>query len=173
MNNVHQQMTADQIVWENEFIIEHYPYARRYNHGDVIEDAIFAMRVDVATVTSGPSSITTWNGTYGHDTMKTYDDPSGEEIFDYGTPWTPPQKIMSSAEKQAMDIRTFHWLCEQATNGSASAQCDLGEHYLKGIGTETNQTAAIEWLQKAAAQGDDESSNVLAEISATNSPDSK
>jgi hypothetical protein len=64
-------------------------------------------------------------------------------------------------EAQANVIR---WLQPQATNGDASAQCDLGEHYLNGQGCETNKTLAIFWLQKAAAQGDSEASNKLVKI---------
>jgi TPR repeat protein len=48
-------------------------------------------------------------------------------------------------------------------------QC-LGEHYLNGIGTETNRVAAREWLQRAAAQGDPGSSNLLlVKLAMTNS----
>jgi len=64
----------------------------------------------------------------------------------------------------AAQAKAIIWLQSQATNGSVSAQCSLGLHYLNGQGCETNKTLAIEWLQKAAAQGDSEASNKLAEL---------
>jgi TPR repeat protein len=53
-----------------------------------------------------------------------------------------------------------------ATNGEAWAQCSLGEHYLTGLGCETNQGLAIKWLTAAADNGDREASNKLATITA-------
>jgi TPR repeat protein len=54
--------------------------------------------------------------------------------------------------KQACHV--VHLLCE----------CSLGEHYLTGLGCETNRTQAVYWLTQAANQGDLEASNKLAEI---------
>jgi TPR repeat protein len=56
------------------------------------------------------------------------------------------------------------WLQPQATNGSASAQCSLGLHYLNGEGCATNREQAIYWLQRASAQGSFEASNTLARL---------
>ena len=56
------------------------------------------------------------------------------------------------------------WLLSQATNGDASAQCSLGEHYLAGLGCETNRDLAIQWLQKAADGGSTEASNKLSQL---------
>jgi hypothetical protein len=77
--------------------------------------------------------------------------------------YSPEEK---KAMKQAIDARTVAWLFSQATNGSASAQCSLGLHYLSGQGVETNKTLAIEWLKRAADQGDIEASNKLEELTA-------
>ncbi|HZF01037.1 MAG TPA: hypothetical protein VE344_03995 [Methylomirabilota bacterium] len=80
------------------------------------------------------------------------------------------EKQKEKAQKIARDkmlsgqTNAVRWLQPQATNGSASAQCSLGEHYLVGLGCETNKTLAIFWLQKAAAQGDSEASNKLVKI---------
>ena len=124
--------------------LKNYPMAGKLNEGDEIPPGIVAMRVGV--------------------------------IYDYGTdyqmpvrPLTPAEQAALTKKKTAQDIKTFNWIYSQATNGSVSAQSSLGEHYLNGIGTETNRAAAIEWLQKAAVQGDAHASNVLAKISATNS----
>ena len=107
-------------------------------------------------------------------------------LFDCGTLPTPEQlrqikdeeaKAQALIEKQkaeaqkaaqakiyAAQARTIIWLQSQATNGDAGAQCNLGEHYLNGQGCETNREQAIYWLQKAAAQGDIEASNKLANL---------
>lgn len=63
-----------------------------------------------------------------------------------------------------LEKHTVEWLLSQATNGSASAQCSLGIHYLNGQGCEINREQAIFWLQKAAEQGDFEASNKLASL---------
>ena len=66
--------------------------------------------------------------------------------------------------KQAADAKTVTWLLAQATNGSSSAEYSLGLRYLNGQGVETNKALAIEWLRKAAAQGNTEASNRLEKL---------
>lgn len=106
------------------------------------------------------------------------------ELWDAGIkPITPEQlqemkdeeiRFQSNLQKQKMIVaemthRNFllgqsnavRWLQPQATNGDASAQCSLGEHYLNGLGCETNLTQGIYWLTQAANQGDLEASNKL------------
>jgi TPR repeat protein len=124
-------------------ILKNYPLQSKLNVRDEIPPGIIAMRVGL--------------------------------IYDYGTDYQMPVRPLTAAEqkaltkqKSAQDVKTFQWLCSQATNGSVSAECSLGEHYLNGIGTDPNHEAAIEWLKKAAAQGDAHASNVLARISMTN-----
>ncbi len=68
-------------------------------------------------------------------------------------------------QAQANAIR---FLQPQATNGDASAQCELGLHYLNGQGCETNQEQGIYWLQKAAAQGDLRASKKLEQLKQQN-----
>jgi hypothetical protein len=125
--------------------LKNYPMAGKLNEGNEIPPGIIAMRVGL--------------------------------IYDYGTDYQPPLRPLTPAErtaaakrKSAQDVKTFNWIYSQATNGSVSAQGEVGEHYLNGIGTETNHAAGIEWLQRAANAGDPHASNVLARISATNSP---
>jgi Sel1 repeat len=97
--------------------------------------------------------------------------------LDYGNPCTPPPELIKQlaeiqqeqAKLQRKKIeesqhRAFLWLQTQATNGSPSAQCSLGLHYLDGQGCETNKSLAIRWLTKAASQGSLEASNKLVEI---------
>ena len=100
--------------------------------------------------------------------------------YDYGKPYVPPpltpEQIKAAqdatkaravaAKKRAEQgqINAVKWLQPQATNGSPSAQCSLGIHYLNGQGCETNREFAIYWLKKAADQGDLEASNTLAKL---------
>jgi len=66
------------------------------------------------------------------------------------------QQEIEARKTFAGQSNAIRWLQPQASNGSASAQCSLGLHYLKGEGCEANQALAIYWLQKAADQGDAE-----------------
>lgn len=99
------------------------------------------------------------------------------ELWEYCTPPQPtPEQI--AAVREAARIKSerqrqkylqgqtnaVRFLQSEATNESASAQCDLGIHYLTGLGCETNREQAIYWLQKSAAQGNLEASNKLATL---------
>jgi TPR repeat protein len=93
-----------------------------------------------------------------------------------GVDYSPPARVLTPEEQKAagkkhaeQEAKTVKWLYSQATNGSASAQCSLGKRYLIGQGVETNEALAIEWFNKAAAQGDMEASNKLARLSASTS----
>jgi TPR repeat protein len=86
-------------------------------------------------------------------------------LYDVGVPYTRP---MTPEEKNASEKRSFiansnavMWLQSEATNGSVSAQCSLGLHYLNGQGCETNKELAVYWLTQAANQGEIEASNKL------------
>lgn len=116
-----------------------------------------------------------------------YDDSGTPiELWDCGKPLSAEQakqqkaeddKAMAIAEKikadkakaeqariQAVHAKAVIWLQSQATNGSASAQCSLGLHYLTGQGCETNREQGIYWLQKAASNGSLEASNKLVSL---------
>lgn len=102
------------------------------------------------------------------------------ELYDCGRPYDPPpltaaqihanqqaaqiHAIASKKNSEQAQINAVHWLQSQATNGDASAQCDLGKHYLSGIGCETNRSQGIFWLTQAANQGDLEASNKLVNL---------
>jgi hypothetical protein len=97
-------------------------------------------------------------------------------VYDMGVDYSPPARVLTPEEQKAavkkhaeQEAKTFKWLYSQATNGSASAQCSVGKRYLIGQGVETNEALGIEWLNKAAAQGDMEASNKLARLSASTS----
>lgn len=102
------------------------------------------------------------------------------QLWDCGKPYVPPPptpaqikaaqdaaKIAAQLEKQKeflAESNAVVWLQSQATNGDAGSQCSLGEHYLTGLGCETNRTQAVYWLTQAANHGDLEASNKLVEI---------
>ena len=115
-----------------------------------------------------------WTGKFGPDIY---------EVWDCGTEPTPEQwkqikdeeaKARALIEKQkaeadkaekakiyAAQAKAIVWLQSQATNGSASAQCSLGLHYLNGQGCETNKELAVYWLTQAAERGDAEARDKL------------
>jgi hypothetical protein len=129
-----------------------------------------AMRVGIEKYQDQGGSV--WSGVY--------------EAWDCGTEPTPEQwkqikdeeaKAQALIEKQkaeaqkaaqakvyAAQAKAIIWLQSQATNGSVSAQCSLGLHYLNGQGCETNKETAVYWLTQAANQGDTEASNTLAKL---------
>ena len=76
------------------------------------------------------------------------------------------QAAIEAQKKKAFESQkhAVEWLLSQATNGSASAQCSLGIHYLNGQGVETNKETAIYWLTQAANRGDTEASNALTRL---------
>jgi hypothetical protein len=55
-------------------------------------------------------------------------------------------------KKQEADKRLLIWQQQQASNGVAYSQFDLGKRYLTGNGVETNRTLGMYWIQKSAAQ---------------------
>lgn len=73
---------------------------------------------------------------------------------------------IEAQKKKAFELQkhAVEWLLSQATNGSASAQCSLGIHYLNGQGVETNKETAFYWLTQAANQGYIEASNMLIKL---------
>jgi TPR repeat protein len=72
--------------------------------------------------------------------------------------------VQTHAKAYQVQSNAVRRLQSQATHGSASAQCSLGLHYLKGQGCETNRERAVYWLQKAGGQRSFEASNILARL---------
>lgn len=161
-----------------EIILKNYPLSGQYNVGDEIPGGIIAMRV-TGTFTSGSRSVGSSafadNAGYSAQSSSSFGRETDGIYYDYGIDYQPPARVLTPSEQAAADkkknaqaVKTFKWIYGQATNGSVSAQCSLGEYYLKGIGTPTNLVAATEWLQRAATSGDAHASNVLFRISNTN-----
>lgn len=145
-----------------EFFVAHFPYS-------AAEDELISPENHYMAYYVGTYTYTTVQG--ASRTIRK---------LDYGIPCDVPQwfldkqKELEQAEllaeivkKQKLFIAQSNaviWLQSQATNGDTSAQCSLGEHYLKGEGCETNREQAIYWLKKAADQGDIEASNKLVNL---------
>jgi TPR repeat protein len=156
-------------VWGQKIVLRNYPNAHLLNIGDDITPPVVAMRAGDANVTSSERGV--WRTYYSNNSGRaSRSSTSGgiEEnvlLFDMGAPYQPqltPEQIAAEKKNQSkQDVKSFHWLQKQATNGDASAQCSLGQRYLTGRGTETNREAAIYWLKQATAQGHEESSNIL------------
>lgn len=73
-------------------------------------------------------------------------------------------KSLAAAKNYTNQAKAIIWLQTQATNGSASAQYSLAEHYLTGQGCTTNRENAIYWFTQAANQGDMAASNKLSKL---------
>ena len=163
--NLHGVSIADVSDGE-EFFIANFPYR-------VADETILEPSSKYVAKESGLFTYPTVTG--GSHTIKK---------LDYGQPCEEPlwaiieeqkqkaleeqQKVdaqkAAQAKKYAAQAKTITWLQSQATNGSSSAQCSLGLHYLSGEGCETNFEQGIYWLQKAAAQGDFEASKKLEQL---------
>ena len=68
--------------------------------------------------------------------------------------------VISSASK-GPDVRLFQFAKRQAERGNLKAQYDLALLYANGKGTATNETEAMKWIRKAAAQGEPRSQALL------------
>ncbi len=56
-------------------------------------------------------------------------------------------------DMQDKNVQIFQQCYEKAIQGEAEAQCDLGNCYRYGTGTEQDYSKAIQWYSKAAVQG--------------------
>jgi hypothetical protein len=81
---------------------------------------------------------------------------------------TPEQQAARKAETAA---KVLAWHQEQAANGSAYAQYQMGLHYLNGEGVEKNVAIAMEWFLKSARQGNDEAYEKLKNVDYAEAPD--
>jgi TPR repeat protein len=70
---------------------------------------------------------------------------------------SPPQpdakaEAAAALKKQKTQESLLAWQFQQASNGVARSQFQLGLRYLAGDGVESNRVEAIRWLGAAAAQ---------------------
>ena len=177
-------VSSDGIRIEGEFgdVFSHYYPASGFSDTSLAEHgysdfwvANFPFEVVSGQIISSDEHLMAWAvGTYSYNTVQ-----GGSRTIkklDYGVPCAPPppspQQIAAIKAKQELDrkraaqgqVKAREWLLTQATNGSASAQCSLGLHYLTGEGGEVNRDLAIYWLKKASDQGDREASNKLVSL---------
>ena len=145
-----------------EFFVKNYSYQSAY--GDIL--------LSSKNLTAKESGVFTFTNTTGGTTTL--------HQLDYGVPCGVPawfieqqkkqadaaQAALEAQKKKAFELQkhAVEWLLSQATNGSASAQCSLGIHYLNGQGVETNKETAVYWLTQAANQGNIEASNALEKL---------
>ncbi|MEN8165861.1 MAG: sel1 repeat family protein [Pseudomonadota bacterium] len=67
-----------------------------------------------------------------------------------------PETILKQAREAFFEekyVQVFEMLFPLATNGNAQAQYTLGYLYANGLGVEKNDQQAMNWIQRAAAQG--------------------
>ncbi len=76
-------------------------------------------------------------------------------------------EVLAQAEQarvKAMTPRVVAYQQQQASNGAASFQLELGKRYMRGDGVETNLTIALHWLQAACTNGESQASNLLQQL---------
>ena len=99
----------------------------------------------------------------------------GVALFDYGIPYTPPERVLSAEELQAAkkraagykadsDAKLLKFHQEKASAGDAYGQFRMGEHYLKGDGVEKDLNKAREYFAKSAAQGNEDTKAALQKL---------
>ncbi|MBA4147006.1 MAG: SEL1-like repeat protein [Verrucomicrobia bacterium] len=76
----------------------------------------------------------------------------------------PPVRPKTAEELREIEAKTIAFQTTRASDGSASAQYDLGIRFLKGNGVEQNETEARRWLEAAATQGNTLAIQKLAEL---------
>ncbi|HEV2452758.1 MAG TPA: hypothetical protein VGY98_00760 [Verrucomicrobiae bacterium] len=168
-------VNASHRVYGETILLLNYQSYQPLSPGMTLPGPIRAMLSNVATMGS-TSSLTTYRGSSGNDNVLRFENIDNYPVYDCGVDYYPPEPKLTPAQiksaikaRLAQERKTFLWVYSQATNGDVSMQCDLGEHYLNGVGTSTNRDLAIHWLRLASASGDFEASNVLARITETNS----
>ncbi len=59
---------------------------------------------------------------------------------------------MAGAPGKTHEKKACYWYTSAALAGDADAQLSLALHCLRGVGTELDARAGLDWLEKAAAQ---------------------
>jgi hypothetical protein len=98
---------------------------------------------------------------------------SNQGVWDYGKPFTGDSKEFSKiyhvlsdrivserqyspeereAKRRQSDATLLAWQQQQASNGVAYSQFDLGLRYFKADGVQSNQDLAFDWIKKSADQ---------------------
>ena len=96
-------------------------------------------------------------------------------LYDYGTVYVPPTRKATPAEAAAAkaeagkklsesDAAKLKFEEEQAEKGKDRYQYKVGMRYLKGDGVPADEIKALDYLYKAAAQGNEEARKALAKV---------
>ena len=130
----------------------------------------------VNAIRTGQRSITRSGGSWTTDSANSGSGYTVSEIvyvYDMGLDYYPPPRVLTPEEQNAagkkhaeQEKKTVAWLFSQATNHVPSAESSLGFRYLKGQGVPKDEALGRQWLQKAAADGDDEAAAKLASLAA-------
>ena len=97
-------------------------------------------------------------------------------LYDYGIPYIPPvhkltpkeaaaAKAAAAKKKTESDAARLKFQQQQADNGRATYQYQMGMRYLKGDGVAQDRTKALDYLSKAAAQGNEDAKSALSNFS--------
>ena len=90
----------------------------------------------------------------------------GVDYYPPGRVLTPEEQNAAKNKRAEQEKKTVAWLFSQATNHVPSAESSLGFRYLKGQGVPKDEALGRQWLQKAAADGDDDAAAKLASLAA-------
>ena len=136
-------------TYKETFALANYPGAEKLTVGYVIRGGIAAVAVgEVRAMT----------------------------LYDYGVPYTPPVHKLSAQEvasananaakkKTEADAARLKPQQQQADDGRSTGQYQMGMRYLKGDGVTQDRTKALDYLSKAAAQGNEDAKDALANFS--------
>jgi hypothetical protein len=133
-------------TYKDSFVLTNYPTAKRCVIGDVLRSPIAVMRIDGM---------------------------GARALYDYGVDYTPPERKLTpeeaaAAKAQAVKMNAVGETAklkfdeEQAENGKDLYQYRMGMRYLNGDGVEKDPAKASEYLEKSAAQGNQDAVKALA-----------
>jgi len=155
------------IIHGEKLILKNYRGYMPATLGSDIAPPIKAIRTGQRTITgSGNSWTTSSDISSSHYSISV-------GVYDMGVDYYPPGRVLTPEEQNAaknkraeQEKKTVAWLFSQATNHVPSAESSLGFRYLKGQGVPKDEALGRQWLQKAAADGDDDAAAKLASLAA-------
>ena len=161
------QTTTEVKVYKETFELANYPGAGGLVKGNTINPPIAVMRVTSPAVQSGSSG-------------SVYRLSSGYTLYDYGVDYTPPPRKLTPEETAAAqaeaakthaaaDAAKLRFEQQQAEDGRELYQYRIGMRYLKGDGVPADTVKALEYLSKAAAQGNEDAKKQLTKLSTRSS----
>ncbi len=145
-----RQVIGEQLVCvderNQEFVLDNYPAAKKYKPGGNID--LYAAGRENTVIPDGKGG--------GRPAFH----------FDYGKVIIPPRTntVTDAGAKAAEDAKLLAWQEEQAKQGSASAQLEMGKRYLTGRGVAKNEALARIWFKSSADQGNHEAAAALEKL---------